>query len=502
VIDARDVLAQRVLGSINAEGAIVGECESRVLESALALCVMQRLDVYPVVRERIVGYLQTQWVEANLDSFHHALTASVLGWDARITPAEAVDAYLEGFEHFTSDRKRIFFTVVLGAVSGLKLDLGLRPTDFVTGPEHQRWVVVMMRALKVLYFASRGQVELITSDDIDALLVTDTHGKNGTWEQYLLAHLLSLLALSKLPAYDTVVRRCVDGLIGQQRDDGGFSFITSMEIFASATAGLGLIGAGCSASSLMQVGDYLTRHQQPNGGWGYAQGVRQTDVDDTAYCVEFLRALAPLRYGHAIAHAERYLIGMQNIDGGFPTFALGSSSEVAMTAAVLNALAPNKRRYPLVFRRGIQFILDSQHADGTFERSWSSAHSNAIFRALLAIQTLRHAMSTSEREAAERKAMSYLRLSQNEDGGWGHLIGDRSDPISSSYALITLSHFDAEFTIGRGVGYLVGEQQSNGEYLSKPDQSGPRPITYDVPVLANNFALIALDHVVSTHPRT
>jgi squalene-hopene/tetraprenyl-beta-curcumene cyclase len=98
--------------------------------------------------------------------------------------------------------------------------------------------------------------------------------------------------------------------------------------------------------------------------------------------------------------------------------------------------------------------------------------------------------------------MSYLRMSQNEDGGWGHLIGDDSDPISSAYALITLSHFDGEFTIGRGVDYLVQQQLSNGGYLSRPDGSGPRPIAYDVPVLADHFALIALDHVISTHPRS
>ena len=97
--------------------------------------------------------------------------------------------------------------------------------------------------------------------------------------------------------------------------------------------------------------------------------------------------------------------------------------------------------------------------------------------------------------------MSYLRLSQNEDGGWGHLIGDESDPISSAYALITLSHFDGEFTIGRGVDYLVQQQHSNGGYTSRPDGSGPRPIAYDVPVLADHFALIALNHVISTHPK-
>jgi len=394
----------------------------------------------------------------------------------------------------------VFFTVVLAAVRGEPIELRLRPADFATGPEHQSWVVVMMAALEVLYFASHDRLDVIDQTSIDKLLVTTASGGHGTWEQYLLAHLLALIALDELDGYRELVSQCVDALLVQQRRDGGFAFIASMEIFATATAGLGLIGAGYGANVLTPAGDYLARNQRLNGGWGYAEGVRQTDVDDTAYCVEFLRALDPRRYRSTIARAEHYMIGMQNPDGGFPTFARKSSSEVAMTAAVINALAPNRRTYPEVFRRAIDYIINNQQADGTFERSWSCAHSNAIFRALLAIQTLNLSRSELERANAERRAMSYLRLSQNDDGGWGHAFGDRSDPISSSYALITLSHFDAEYTIGKGVDYLVNKQQSNGGYLSKPDQSGPRPITYDVPVLADNFALIALDHVVSTHP--
>lgn len=501
VLEARDQLSRRVLDSIGAEGSVRGDCESRVLESALALCLMQRHDVLPSARERVVGYLQRQWFQTRLDPFNHVLSASVLGWHSRISAAAAIDAYLEGFEHFTARRKRIFFSIVLAAVTGERVEFELRKQDFATGPEHQRWVVVMMRALEVLYFVSRGQPEQVSSADLAALTVTGSRGANNTWEQYLLAHLLSLLALSIHGAHHDRVTRELEDLVAQQRADGGFSFITSMEIFATATAGLGLVGAGVSPHSLLRTGDYLAEQQQLDGGWGYAQGVRQTDVDDTAYCVELLRAIAPHRYRHTIRRAEHYLIAMQNEDGGFPTFAVGSSSEVAMTAAALNALAPNKQRYAHVFGRAIQFIFDHQSSDGTFERSWSSAHSNAIFRALLAIQTHNRGLSTLERERAEVKAMSYLRLSQNEDGGWGHVIGDLSDPISSAYALITLSHFDAEFTIGRGVEYLVDQQQCNGGYLSKPDQSGPRPITYDVPALANNFALIALDHVISTHPR-
>ncbi len=500
VVVARDQLAKHVLDGIGADGSIEGECESRVLESALALLLLQRLDVHPAARERLLGYLRGQWFSGDLDPFHHVLTAGVLGWDARLSPGEALDSYLAAFDHFTSRRKRIFFSILLEIVTGKDMQLGLRPEHFAISGE-QRWVVVMMRALEILYFTHHKQPELVSQDAVDMLLRTTAPNYSGTWEQYLLGHLLTLLALAELPAHATEVSRCVDSLLEFQRPNGGFGFITRMEIFATATAGLGLIGAGIDRAPLYALGDFLVSHQQPDGGWGYAIGVQQTDLDDTAYCVEFLRALNPTRYRLQLALAEGYILGMQNRDGGFPTFCRGNASEVAMTAAALNALAPSRRRHRQVFRSAVQYILDNQNPDGTFERSWSCAHSNAIFRALLAIQTLADGRSTTEQLDTERRAMSYLRMSQNEDGGWGHLIGDDSDPISSAYALITLSHFDGEFTIGRGVDYLVQQQLSNGGYLSRPDGSGPRPIAYDVPVLADHFALIALDHVVSTHPR-
>jgi squalene-hopene/tetraprenyl-beta-curcumene cyclase/sporulenol synthase len=461
---------------------------------------LQRQNSHPAARERLLGFLLGQWFAGDLDPFHHVLTAGVLGWDARFGAVDALERYLGAFDHFTSRRKRIFFSILLELVTGEDLQLGLMPQHFVSHGE-QRWVSVMMRALEILYFAHHGRRDLITDDRVEMLLSTTAPSYGGTWEQYLLGHLLTLLALSELPSHAGVVSRCVDALLEHQRPNGGFGFITRMEIFASATAGLGLIGAGVDRAPLYAVGDFLASHQQPDGGWGYALGVKQTDIDDTSYCVEFLRALNPTRYRLELALAEHYLLGMQNRDGGFPTFCHGNSSEVAMTAAALNALAPSRRRYRQVFRNAVQYIVDNQHPDGTFERSWSCAHSNAIFRALLAIQTLSDGRSAAERQDAERRAMSYLRMSQNEDGGWGHLIGDDSDPISSAYALITLSHFDGEFTIGRGVDYLVQQQLSDGGYTSRPDGSGPRPIAYDVPVLADHFALIALDHVISTHPR-
>ncbi|HEX8539816.1 MAG TPA: prenyltransferase/squalene oxidase repeat-containing protein, partial [Cystobacter sp.] len=310
------------------------------------------------------------------------------------------------------------------------------------------------------------------------------------------------LALRHFPQHCLSVQNGISLLVSVQNADGGIPFIAGLEIFCTATAGLALAGAGAEPALLSRMADYLVGEQKPDGGWAYAEDVHQTDVDDTAYCLEFLRALDPVHHAQAITRAEAYLVKMQGRDGGFPTFVAGSKSEIAMTAGALNALASNHEQYDALITRGIRYITGHQKADGTFERSWSLSETNAIFRSLLALRLLPESASGLRPAVnqAEQRSLEYLRRSQNADGGWGQRAGDASDSISTSYALIALSHFNEQATLKRGVRYLVRQQQSDGRFLSIPDQAGPRPIAWNVPVLSDIFALLALDHVVAAHP--
>lgn len=116
-------------------------------------------------------------------------------------------------------------------------------------------------------------------------------------------------------------------MLDAQNPDGGIPFITGFEIFCTATGGLAPLahvpGQTSTDDVLIAMGDDLAARQQPDGGWGYAEHVRQTDVDDTAYCLQFLRALRPHHYHVAISAGEEYLLRIANPDGGFPTFRLG-----------------------------------------------------------------------------------------------------------------------------------------------------------------------------------
>ncbi len=498
---AREQLREHLETQVGEDGCVRGQCESRILESVLSLHLLEQLGLFSEVRERIEGYLRAQCIDEREDPLHAVLRRHALG-ESTPQDAEAVRAYLARFDHFTNRRKRMMFSVLMAELGLAPFDNGLTPEDFANSGEekYQSWASVTVASLRILHAVGSGYPEWIRAEDVE--LLTATQSTEGAWEKHLLANILALLALRHFPRRSESVQNGIGLLVSVQSADGGIPFITGMEIFCTATAGLALVEAGARKSLLYRMADYLVGEQQPDGGWAYAEDVHQTDVDDTAYCLEFLRALDPERHAHAISRAEAYLVDMQGGDGGFPTFVAGSKSEVAMTAGALNALAPNREQHAELITQGIRYIITHQKADGSFERSWSLSETNAIFRALLAMRLLPESASGLRMmvELAEEYSLDYLRRSQNVDGGWGQRAGDASDPISTSYALIALSHFDEPATLERGVRYLVRQQQADGRFLSIPDQAGPRPIAYNVPVLSDIFALLALDHVLAARP--
>lgn len=182
-----------------------------------------------------------------------------------------------------------------------------------------------------------------------------------------------------------------------------------------------------------------------------------------------------------------------------------------MTAAAVGALScatPSERVPVEILCNGMKYILGHQREDGTFERSWSLSETNAIFRVMAAMRRFRANLAVEARQLLEAqicqvvaRSRQYLTRAQNEDGGWGQVAGSRSDIISTSYALIALAHIGDSALLQRGLRYLVACQQRDGGFVSIPDQAGPRPIPYDVPVLADAFALIALNQALTAHAK-
>lgn len=496
LIDCQKKLTHYIKEQVNTEGAIRGVCQSRVLESSLMLHLLTIEGVHPACQSQLTQYLTTQLEKEQNNKFHTALILGALGRNISEN-AQLVEEYMAGFEHFTASRKQVMFRAILAELEVIPYDSIYRVENF-SYRSYQTWAAAEICALKILYAFGSNYPEWVNLDDIEFLLATQSN--DFIWEKNILANIFILLALHKFPEHHHVVLKGISNLLNSQNSDGGFPFIASMEIYCTAIAGLALINTEIDIEILSQMAKYIIGQQQPDGGWAYAEGVCQTDVDDTSFCVEFLRAIEPDKYKVCISKAEAYLLAIQNEDGGFPTYVRANPSEITMTAGALNALAPRSAEYTNVFERGLRYITNQQKFDGSFEKSWSLSEAHAIFRSMLAMgncNVVRSPQLLESIRTAEAKALNYLSISQNSDGGWGHKVGDTSDVISTSYTLIALSRFGATETLRRGVDYLIVQQDEEGKFVSIPDLVGPRPIPYDFPIFTSLFALLALKYTAT-----
>ncbi len=191
-------------------------------------------------------------------------------------------------------------------------------------------------------------------------------------------------------------------------------------------------------------------HAEP-GGWAWTDlsgGV--PDADDTAGA---LLALANLNVKapqiiQAAAKGVRWLINLQNRDGGIPTFCHGwgrlafDRSSADITAHALRAFAVWKPFLPDTFgpgiekamKRAIHYLLRTQNSDGFWVPLWfgnqeADGDINPVYgtsRVLAAFTALLPHYPEMVQSALS-KAVPWMLKARNHDGGWG---GDQGIPSS------------------------------------------------------------------------
>ncbi|MER7702428.1 haloacid dehalogenase-like hydrolase [Kitasatospora sp. NPDC097605] len=490
---ARARLVEHVSRQVGADGAVAGRCRSRVIESALMLELLRREDAEPLARRNLTGFL-TRAASAPAagptGEFDTALVAAVLDGRPVREPAALIRRVLEGFEHGTSARKTAALHAILAVTGAAPWPRPLTvPHDTAT---EAGWTRLLLAALAVL---AEPHAPAPSSPAATRLLGLLESRPDAVWEQNVLAHLVALLAVHRIRPGHPVVRRGIAALLACRNTDGGLPFIAAEEVFCTATAGLALARSGAADPALLRtMGDQLAGLQAPAGGWGYARGVTQTDADDTAYAMQFLHTLDPARYREPLTRARAHLATLPGPDGGVPTFLPGGPSEAAMTAATITALAPYHRHHRELLTRATAHLLSAQHPDGTYERSWSLAEANAVFRAHLALRTAQRLNTGPANRTAEAIRRTHERLirTQHPDGGWGHTPERPSDATSTAYSLIALADSGHTTACARAVAHLVERQDPDGGFTDITDQAAPRPLPYAVPVLTGNFVLLAL----------
>ncbi|MGO8691422.1 MAG: prenyltransferase/squalene oxidase repeat-containing protein [Thermoguttaceae bacterium] len=246
-----------------------------------------------------------------------------------------------------------------------------------------------------------------------------------------------------------VVRHGVSFLLSSVREDGSWPIDVNLAVWNTALATTALAAATGDVGALGCV-DWLLQAQQQEvhpftrsapGGWGWSDAAGAVpDADDTAAALLALKVLAessgdahPGRITAAAAEGIRWLLDLQNEDGGWPTFCRGwgalpfDRSGCDLTAHALRALhaweqAETAGRAGEAVERGLAYLAAQQRGDGSWVPLWfGNEHfpeeENPVYgtaRVLLAYRDL-GLMETGP----ARRGVQWLAGHTDPGGGWG-----------------------------------------------------------------------------------
>jgi squalene-hopene/tetraprenyl-beta-curcumene cyclase len=269
-----------------------------------------------------------------------------------------------------------------------------------------------------------------------------------------------------------VVEAGVKFLVDSMRTDGSWPIDTNLATWVTSLSVGALSEAGAlPAGDRRAIRGWLLRQQSTRehpfthaaaGAWAWTPlsgGV--PDADDTSGALLALRALGePDSESIAAAAAgARWLLGVQNRDGGIPTFCRGwgtlpfdrSTPEITAHAvrawSAWHADVESTLQHELnsAAARALRFLEASQRADGSWIPLWfgnehTPSEDNPIYgtaRVLIGLD----ASLVRESPCAARcrdRALRWLLDVQNADGGWGGAAGVASSMEETGAALSAL----------------------------------------------------------------
>ncbi len=343
---------------------------------------------------------------------------------------------------------------------------------------------------------------------------------DGSWAGIQPPWVYSLIALSAL-GYSLDHPVIVKGLEGFRRnwsvpsEDGSALRVQAClsPVWDTCLALRGLLDSGVSSHhpAIQSAATWLIREEirvkgdwavfKPNlepSGWAFEfDNVHYPDIDDSAVIVADLASVklddAALERARiaAIDRAVEWLTGMQCSNGGWAAFDWNNDSRqlakipfadfgelldppsADVTAHVLEMYGKlgYSVEHPTV-SRGLSFIWDQQEHDGPWFGRWGVNYIYGTGAVLPALESLGIDMT----QPRVRRAVRWLLVHQNPDGGWGESCLSYADPTlrgqgestpsQTSWALIALiAAGEAQHeSVRRGVGFLLERQHEDGTW--------------------------------------
>ena len=304
-----------------------------------------------------------------------------------------------------------------------------------------------------------------------------------------------------------VISKGVNFIVRSVRDDGSWPIDTNLSTWVTSLSIEALCPPECesllSESEKKTVCDwYLTQQYDAvhpytaarPGGWAWTDlpgGV--PDADDTAGAMVALHRLGvrnePLLF--AVSKGIRWLLDLQNTDGGIPTFCRGwgrlefDRSCPDITAHAIMAwhlwkgcFDPRfEQQIAKAIRRAMNYLQAAQQDEGAWLPLWfgnprSQSKVNPVYGTARVIQALSE-HDTLQIERILKNGRAFLAGSQNTDGGWGAEKGEVSTIEETALAINALSAIngtDYSEPIHRGIRFLIEATQQGRSF--KPSANG------------------------------
>ncbi len=239
-----------------------------------------------------------------------------------------------------------------------------------------------------------------------------------------------------------VTRKGADFLAASARDDGSWAIDSNLATWVT-TLSVQALGDALPQADRRAIREWLLKQQYRQihpytgaepGGWAWTDlpgGV--PDADDTSGA---LLALSSLREGddpevcRAARDGVRWLLGLQNRDGGIPTFCRGwgklpfDQSCPDLTAHALRAWAAWPEEVPRkAIDRAIGYLVNAQRADGSWVPLWfGNQHAKGLENPVYGTSRVLLCASVDPANEAWKRGRTWLFAAQNGDGSFGSSI--------------------------------------------------------------------------------
>ena len=300
-----------------------------------------------------------------------------------------------------------------------------------------------------------------------------------------------------------VTKRCLEFIVASVRSDGSWPIDTSLTTWVTTLSVNALAGEAQQSSSagvteFLSPGEsdsirqWLLNQQykvvhpytnSPPGGWSWIDlpgGV--PDSDDTPGAMLAVMNLRPLDEEFTLAEidalssAATWLLGLQNRDGGWPTFCRGwgtlpfDRSSNDLTAHVMRALVMWQARVDSIpdsllrqaktsISRGMQYLTKNQRDDGSWLPLWfgnqfNNDDENPLYGTAKVVLALKECNLLHTQ--AGQNGLVWLLQNQNDDGGWSGRKGLESSTEETGLAVEALAGTDeSRKAVNAGTEWLI-----------------------------------------------